>query len=152
MPQKIFFISVFIVVVIELALCIVTDAMELIEICKPKKPLYVLVFSRSGQNIHTLFNMMREKYKGHGASFVQYGLNCLEKEIQFGDDEYWLIVPSFSRNICELDYDVFDKIIFDTDVSETFISHVANKVKDRSILRRCDLKTAINKIRKEENG
>ena len=111
-----------------------------------ERPPKVLIISRSLWNIQALFVALQNKYKDHRC--VYFTQDRFDKWILFEDDENWTIISYYSKLIRqnEIDYNEYDKIIFDINLPEDFIKEVTNKVKDRSTIRVCDLKTAINKV------
>lgn len=111
-----------------------------------ERPPKVLIISKSLWNIQALFVALQNKYKDHKC--VYFTQDRFDKWILFEDDENWTIVSYYSKSIRqnEIDYNEYDKIVFDINLPEDFIKEVTNKVKDRSIIRVCDLKTAINKV------
>ena len=111
-----------------------------------ERPPKILIISRSLWNIQALFVALQNKYKDHRC--IYFTQDRFDKEILFEDDENWTIISYYSKLIRqnEINYNEYDKIVFDINLPEDFIKEVANKVKDRSTIRVCDLKTAINKI------
>ena len=111
-----------------------------------ERPPKVLIISKSIWNIKALFAALQNKYKDHRCTFFLEGR--FDKEVLFGDDEYWTIISYYSKCIQqnEINYNEYDKVVFDTNVPKDFVKKVAAKVKNRSTIRVCDLKTAINKI------
>ena len=113
---------------------------------KTEKPPKVLIISRSIWNIQALFVALQNKYKDHRC--IYFTQDRFDKEILFEDDENWTIISYYSKLIRqnEINYNEYDKIVFDINLPEDFIKEVANKAKDRSVIRVCDIKNAINKI------
>lgn len=121
-------------------------ASNIISVFELERPPKVLIISRSLWNIQALFVALQNKYKDRRC--VYFTQNRLDKEILFEDDENWTIISYYSKLIRqnEINYNEYDKIVFDINLPEDFIKEVTNKVKDRSTIRVCDLKAAINKI------
>ena len=111
-----------------------------------ERPPKVLIISKSLWNIQALFVALQNKYKDHRC--VYFTQDRFDKWILFEDDENWTIVSYYSKSIRqnEINYNEYDKVVFDTNIPEDFVKEVVAKVKDRSTIRVCDLKTAINKI------
>lgn len=121
-------------------------ASNIISVFELERPPKVLIISKSLWNIQALFVALQNKYKDHRC--VYFTQDRFDKWILFEDDENWTIISYYSKLIRqnEINYNEYDKIIFDINLPEDFIKEVTNKVKDRSIIRVCDLKTAINKV------
>ena len=113
---------------------------------KTEKRLRVLIITKSLWNIQALFVALQNKYKDHKC--VYFTQDRFDKWILFENDENWTLISYYSKLIRqnEINYNEYDKIIFDINLPEDFIKEVTNKVKDRSTIRVCDLKTAINKV------
>lgn len=111
-----------------------------------ERSLKVLIISRSPWNIQALFVALQNKYKDHRC--VYFMQDRFDKWILFEDDENWTIVSYYSKSIQqnEIDYNEYDKIVFDINLPEDFIKEVVSKVKDHSIIKMCDLKKVINKV------
>ena len=121
-------------------------ASNIISLFELERPPKVLIISKSLWNIQALFVALQNKYKDHKC--VYFTQDRFDKWILFEDDENWTIVSYYSKSIRqnEINYNEYDKIVFDINLPEDFIKEVTNKVKDRSTIRVCDLKTAINKV------
>lgn len=121
-------------------------ASNIMSVFELKRPPKVLIISKSLWNIQALFVALQNKYKDHKC--VYFTQDRFDKWILFEDDENWTIISYYSKLIRqnEIDYNEYDKIVFDINLPEDFIKEVTNKVKDRSTIRVCDLKTAINKV------
>ncbi len=111
-----------------------------------ERPPKVLIISRSLWNIQALFAALQNKYKNHRC--VYFTQDRFDKWILFEDDENWTIVSYYSKSIRqnEIDYNEYDKIVFDINLPEDFTREVVSKVKDHSIIKVCDLKKVINKV------
>lgn len=121
-------------------------ASNIISVFKLERPLKVLIISRSLWNIQALFVALQNKYKDHRC--VYFTQDRFDKWILFEDDENWTIVSYYSKLIQqnEIDYNEYDKIVFDINLPEDFTREVVSKVKDHSIIKVCDLKKVINKV------
>ena len=121
-------------------------ASNIISLFELERPPKVLIISKSLWNIQALFVALQNKYKDHKC--VYFTQDRFDKWILFEDDENWTIVSYYSKSIRqnEINYNEYDKIVFDINLPEDFIKEVTNKAKDRSTIRVCDLKTAINKV------
>lgn len=121
-------------------------ASNIISVFELERPPKVLIISKSLWNIQALFVALQNKYKDHRC--VYFTQDRFDKWILFEDDENWTIVSYYSKSIRqnEIDYNEYDKIVFDINLPEDFIKEVTNKVKDRSTIRVCDLKKVINKV------
>ena len=121
-------------------------ASNIISVFGLERPPKVLIISKSLWNIQALFVALQNKYKDHRC--VYFTQDRFDKWILFEDDENWTIVSYYSKSIRqnEINYNEYDKVVFDTNIPEDFVKEVVAKVKDRSTIRVCDLKTAINKI------
>ena len=111
-----------------------------------ERPPKVLIISRSLWNIQALFAALQNKYKDHRC--VYFTQDRFDKWILFEDDENWTIISYYSKSIRqnEINYNEYDKIVFDINLPEDFTREVVNKVKDHSIIKVCDLKKVINKV------
>lgn len=111
-----------------------------------ERPPKVLIISRSLWNIQALFVALQNKYKDHRC--VYFTQDRFDKWILFEDDENWTIVSYYSKSIRqnEINYNEYDKIVFDINLPEDFTKEVVSKVKDHSIIKVCDLKKVINKV------
>lgn len=121
-------------------------ASNIISVFELERPPKVLIISRSLWNIQALFVALQNKYKDHRC--VYFTQDRFDKWILFEDDENWTIISYYSKLIRqnEIDYNEYDKIVFDINLPEDFIKEVTNKVKDRSTIKVCDLKKVINKV------
>lgn len=121
-------------------------ASNIISVFELERPPKVLIISRSLWNIQALFVALQNKYKDHRC--VYFTQDRFDKWILFKDDENWTIISYYSKLIRqnEIDYNEYDKIVFDINLPEDFIKEVTNKVKDRSTIKVCDLKKVINKV------
>lgn len=121
-------------------------ASNIISVFELERPPKVLIISRSLLNIQALFVALQNKYKDHRC--VYFTQDRFDKWILFEDDENWTIISYYSKLIRqnEIDYNEYDKIVFDINLPEDFIKEVTNKVKDRSTIKVCDLKKVINKV------
>jgi len=111
-----------------------------------ERPPKVLIISKSLWNIQALFVALQNKYKDHRC--VYFTQDRFDKWILFEDDENWTIISYYSKLIRqnEIDYNEYDKIVFDINLPEDFTREVTSKVKDHSIIKVCDLKKVINKV------
>ena len=111
-----------------------------------ERPPKVLIISRSLWNIQALFVALQNKYKDHKC--VYFTQDRFDKWILFEDDENWTIISYYSKLIRqnEINYNEYDKIVFDINLPEDFTREVVSKVKDHSIIKVCDLKKVINKV------
>lgn len=121
-------------------------ASNIISVFKLERPPKVLIISKSLWNIQALFVALQNKYKDHRC--VYFTQDRFDKWILFEDDENWTIISYYSKLIRqnEIDYNEYDKIVFDINLPEDFTREVVSKVKDHSIIKVCDLKKVINKV------
>ena len=121
-------------------------ASNIISVFELERPPKVLIISRSLWNIQALFVALQNKYKDHKC--VYFTQDRFDKWILFEDDENWTIISYYSKLIRqnEINYNEYDKIVFDINLPEDFTREVVSKVKDHSIIKVCDLKKVINKV------
>ena len=121
-------------------------ARNIISVFELERPPKVLIISKSLWNIQALFVALQNKYKDHKC--VYFTQDRFDKWILFEDDENWTIISYYSKLIRqnEINYNEYDKIVFDINLPEDFTREVVSKVKDHSIIKVCDLKKVINKV------
>jgi hypothetical protein len=121
-------------------------ASNIISVFELERPPKVLIISKSLWNIQALFVALQNKYKDHRC--VYFTQDRFDKWILFEDDENWTIISYYSKLIRqnEINYNEYDKIVFDINLPEDFTREVVSKVKDHSIIKVCDLKKVINKV------
>lgn len=109
---------------------------------KTEKPLRVLIITKFIHTADDLFEWLSVAYKKRAV----FSLGLFQRKIKFQNKECWYINAYFEDELKSFDLNTFDKIVIGSDVPEDFVKRFAAKVKDRSVIRVCDLKVAINKI------
>ena len=109
---------------------------------KTEKPLKVLIITKFTHTADDLFEWLSVAYKKRAV----FSLGLFQRKIKFQNKECWYINAYFEDELKSFDLNTFDKIVIGSDVPEDFVKRFAAKVKDRSVIRVCDLKVAINKI------
>lgn len=111
-------------------------------ISKSEKPLKILIITKFTHTADDLFEWLSVAYKKRAV----FSLGLFQRKIKFQNKECWYINAYFEDELKSFDLNTFDKIVIGSDVPEDFVKRFAAKVKDRSVIRVCDLKVAINKI------
>ena len=109
---------------------------------KTEKPLRVLIITYFIHTADDLFEWLSVAYKERAV----FSLGLFQRKIKFQNKECWYINAYYEEELKFFDLNTFDKIVIGSDVPEDFVKKVAAKVKDRSIIRVCDLKKVINKV------